>query len=348
MADQNLSQLTDEQLGVYRDLLAKKQAPTIPGTEKTGLPPVPKPMAPQAMAGATPPPSFNIPQPNTFQKLQSAAQEHPYLTAASSLLPTSPLTEAVAPGTSAEVGKGALKTAGRDIYEGLRLAGPIGMAAHAAGDKFGLSDALQRRTEPSNPAQEVGKYATMGAEMALPMPKALDFLPSAERAGRNFELVHSAARDTPVDLMGASVPALRAQELTRAGSTAPKVMNDFLNRIPAHNSEPMLFPEARDFQASAGRLSASDKMAINPPMAAQVSGLAKALSEANQSAADSAGVGKLYGDAMNEYRQAMKLKDFKENATDIAKQIAKKALIYGPGVGLGDYAAHKIINGVAK
>jgi hypothetical protein len=209
-------------------------------------------------------------------------------------------------------------------------------------DKTGISDKFDAATQPQGPGEQVGHYATMAAEAGLPIPGAVDAIPNAERAGRNFQAVMQAAKDVPVDLAAASTPALKAQELREAGASMPSVVNKFLQRTTAPGGEPLTYDQSRLFASNAGRLSADEASRMIPPMKAQVAGLAKALNDANAAAAEQAGVGQLYTDAVNEYRQAMKLKGAKEAALEIAKEVAKKAVL-GAGFGLGGYAVYKAI-----
>ncbi len=165
-------------------------------------------------------------------------------------------------------------------------------------------------------------------------------IPSAERAGANFQRVMAAAKDQPIDTSAAGDAALRAHELGEAGASGPpKVLSKFLKRTTEPGSSPMTFEEGRDFQSNAGRLSAKESMASNPQMKAQVSALAKALADANQAAAERAGVGDVYKDAMNEYRRAIKIQGIKDTTGEFAKSTAAK-YIAGAALGAGGVAAY--------
>ncbi len=242
---------------------------------------------------------------------------------------------AQAPGNMMEGIKGAVKSGIRTAYNPLSaLSEPI----------HGAVDAL---TEPSNTAQRVGSYVPDVALTLMPGGAAEEagrLIPNAERAGKVLERAKVLGKDVPVDLTKAMTPALRAQELATRGSAPPKVMNDFLQRIPVHTSEPMMFPEARDFASNAGALSATEKAASTPMMAGQVKQLAKALSEANQAAAEQMGMGKEFKGAMREYAQAKALGKGKDAAIEIAKKWVPRAIVGGAAAGAG----YKIAKGLGE
>ncbi len=285
-------------------------------------------------ADIPPNPSDNIPTgqaPNVpglkkdfLSPVQKLASEHPYATAAATTLFPS-LSPIVDP--NAEVQRGMVKQLGRDAY-GLVTgpgAGPIGMAAGYGARKLGITPKVEAATAPSNDMQRGGGYAAMAGEAALPMPPLARGLPSAERAGAGLARARLAGAQIPVDLSGASVPALRAQELATRGGTPPKVINDFLQRIPVHHSEPMMFPEARDFYSQGQRLAFDEARNLKgTPMGHELGELVKSLGTANQEAATRGGFGPEFAGHMKEYAQAKGLQKVGD--------VAKKAAI---GVGLG-------------
>lgn len=228
-----------------------------------------------------------------------------------------------------------------------------GMAMGTAGAGLGSAGgrSIARAMGGGEQAQELGGELGGlaggfggGAAGARLIPKATAMVPSAERAGRNFERVMQAAGTMPVDLTKASAPVIRALELERAGSGAPPpVISKMAERIPQHTDMPMTFKEARDFQSNAGRLSAAESLNAKPQMKAQVAQLAKALADENQSVAEKAGVGDLYAKAMKEYRQAKTIEGVKENAKDLAKSTAAKYILGGAGLGAGYGIARKVL-----
>lgn len=155
--------------------------------------------------------------------------------------------------------------------------------------------------------------------------KALDMIPSAARAGRNFETVMGKAGNEPIDTTGIRPVVTRAQELGITGSSKPKVINDYIRmtRTPLTPGAegptlPLNYKQGRDFASSSGRLSAGEALQTNPPMRAQVTRMNIALNSANEAAADRAGVGDEYRAAMKEYRQAAQLKSGLKTGAKVA------------------------------
>lgn len=155
--------------------------------------------------------------------------------------------------------------------------------------------------------------------------KLADMVPNSARAGRNFQAVENAVgRNTPVDINKAYAPLIRAQELAGTGATAPKVVTSLNDRLTSAGASPLTYGESRDFASNAGNLAVQDKLNTNKMMGSQVKALAKALDEQNEAAANAAGVGDQYRSAMQEYRNASRL-----------KEAGKLALKTGAGAALG-------------
>jgi len=136
-------------------------------------------------------------KPGFMEQARSFTQEHPYATAAASLIPgigglVGGLTD-----PTGEVGKGALKSAARTGYGLLEGAGPLGMVAHGIAERTGLGDKLRAHTQVNNPAQEVGGYGETAAEMALPIPGAKAQL-SEKLLPRAAEHLYTKALKPPV------------------------------------------------------------------------------------------------------------------------------------------------------
>lgn len=326
MAD--LSQLSDEQLGVYRDLVAKKQPATAPATPPPAIPP---------NAGIAPAPT---PQGLGGKLSQWAGDAADDLRLGSGrTLPgrilqsvhATPLNEGVSPATANYMGSPALGTLravrglGQTATPGQRVEGLKNIGG-------GILDAAQM------PLSLVAPEASAQA-----VDKGIDMIPNMERAGKSFEAVMSKAKDVPVDLSRASDPALRAQELRESGASMPGVVNKFLQRTTTPGLDPLTYERARDFASNAGRLSADEKARMIPPMKAQVARLAQTLNEANAGAADKVGMLPQYTDAMNEYRRAAKLRDFKEGTVNLLKGPVAKAALGGIGAGAG-YTAYKTLH----
>ena len=184
------------------------------------------------------------------------------------------------------------------------------MAAHL-GEQLGSGD--------------IAGAAGTGTGLALPsvlghgVPKAVDAVPRTARASANFDKVMATARNEPVDLTKVQPFVDRAQQLSDTGGPGvPKPMRKFIEAPPSN------YETGRDFASNAGNLSVKQSMKINRPMGAQMKGFANALDEANGQAANNAGVGKEYNDAMTEYRRAQQL-----------KSAGRAALKYGIPTALG-------------
>jgi len=234
-----------------------------------------------------------------------------------------------------EGAKGAVKGLAKSAYDvGSMALNPLGMnpIANYVDSKTGISDKVNRITSPSNTAQRVGSYIPDAAMLLAPggvAEQAGKFIPNAERAGANLEKVFKAVGNAPVNIDSAAPAAIRAAELKASRFTTPPVMTRVLQRL-SPGAEPVGFREASDLATNAGKLSAAEKISIKGPMQGQVNALAKALRESNQAAADAAGVGDVYKDAITEYRRAKQL----EGAKDTAIKIAKHAALPIAGAGL--------------
>lgn len=193
------------------------------------------------------------------------------------------------------------------------------------------------------PQEQVGEKTTVLAS-TVPLVEALgSLIPNAKRAGGKLNQALAVAKETPLDLTEADKIAQRASELSQSGTTLPKTFRDYL-RVSRQSTYPpfteMNFGRGRDFAVNAGRLSATERAASNPPMHRLTSQFAKALSEANQQAATSSGVGKVFNEGMKEYRQAMAVKDATETLVSALKKYGVKAAATGAGVGAG-YGLYK-------
>ncbi len=226
---------------------------------------------------------------------------------------------------------GSLKEAGgrikeNPITETLGTIGDVALSPVKA-----LSNVLSSDTADEQKAQGAGQFlmSTPVAAAELGLAKgAVRAIPSAKRAGTALEEIKTKAGGIPVDTAKAQEVVARARELEQTGSSMPKVLNQFERRTSpeALSAYPVGYPESFDFASNAKKLSAADKLASNPPMAAQVERFAKALQTANRDVAESIGMGKQFDAAMKEYRQAMQIKD--------AADMLKKHWIKG-AIGLG-------------
>ncbi len=352
MAD--LSQLSDEQLGVYRDLLAKKNGPELAPFKnpQTGdVQQVPKAMLGQGGAGLpgvpTPaPPAAMQPEQDSWSSL------HNFITSPNGLIRGGVRQAVGGAEHMAEPGKEAKYSGASNVIRGVgKTLAPVAIGAAIPAAAAAPATAATSLITGTGGAMAGRGLARGGARMLSASPEGEELagdvgetlggigagylgsripgmLPSTERAGRNFQAVMERARDVPVDLSAAGDPALRAQELRESGASMPGVVNKFLQRTTAPNSPPLTYETSRDFASNAGRLSADENSRMIPPMRAQVSRLTQALNDANARAAESAGVGPQYNDAMSEYRNAMRIRGGLKTAGKIAAPIALGATGY--------------------
>ena len=194
------------------------------------------------------------------------------------------------------------------------------------------------RSDPSrfagNAIGQIGTGAILGDAALKPIMGAADAIPSTARAGANFESLNNDLAQTPVPLNATLKPLQRITEIGERGSTLPTAVSKLLQR--SQGIADMTFPEARDFQSSLSDLSATDKMAMGGRVSGGLKQLSKALYTDIQDAAENAGRGDDYAQAMKEYRQASGLKDMAKSAGKLA--------IKGAGA-YGAYSAYKDLTG---
>jgi alkaline phosphatase len=185
----------------------------------------------------------------------------------------------------------------------------------------------------------LGKTATDALAVAAPIAiaKGIDAIPSAERAGVNFQNLSETIGDHPVgisDDLSQSLNALRKASTT-TNTSIPPVVRKLMDRVDSfHGMGPLTYDEARAFSSEINQLSAADKMSLTPNTKRLIGGLNASLKDAVQDTADMAGKGEQLSSAMKEYRNAMKMR----NLSDVAKDELWKAILGGVGV----YGAKKI------
>jgi hypothetical protein len=186
------------------------------------------------------------------------------------------------------------------------------------------------------PANLSGKVGTMLPDIAMSvMPvgegaaAVKGALPSATRAGANFEKVMGAAKNIPIDVKGVGDAALRINQLAERGGSMPMAVRKILNRMTDPGKAPMTYEEARDFATNIGRLSKDEMGRLTPVVKREVANLAAELNKANADAAKIAGKGAEYKSAMREYANAMRMRD----AMDAVIRHSKKAALGAAGLG---------------
>jgi hypothetical protein len=192
-----------------------------------------------------------------------------------------------------------------------------GLKSAYQGAKTKVADIRQNGIAPTlerGVGEAGGMLATGG--LLKGAASAVNAVPRIGRAGEMFNSLNTDLADTPVPLIRAAQPLQRVTEIGERGSTLPTSVNKLLLR--SQMTEPMTFPEARDYQGSLSDLSASDKLAMNGRVRGGVAQLNKGLYGDVFDAANKAGRGEDYANAMKEYRQAAQIRNGLKTAGKIA------------------------------
>lgn len=216
-----------------------------------------------------------------------------------------------------------------------RAAAPV---AQAAGVNVpGMEESAKEGDVAGVMGHAAAPVATLAAGEAIAhgAPAIADALPSADRAGQALERVKAAAGNVPIDTAKPGNTALDIYTQSQRGATLPTPVSKLVRRLTTPGSDPMTYAEAKDFQSNISKLSANEKMNLNPNTQRLVGQLNADLKESLQNAAHTAGMGSEFAQAMHEYRMAMKLK----GASDAVIDAGWKAALSGAGL----YGAKKVI-----
>ncbi len=251
--------------------------------------------------------------------------------------------------TAAEVGKGFLKGAGSTVAGMGEMAANAGMLPGVTPSAFNPAmrpaafTKAEEETTAQNTPQMVGKGLEFVAEMAMPAgagaKAGLDAIPSAARAGRNFQSVMSAAKSVPINVEAPGQIGLRIMDVAeRGGGALPQPVRQFVNWATNPSKEPMTYEIARDFASGISRLSANEMGRLSPAVAREVAGLRVALNKSVADAAAKVGKGQEYAKAMTEYAKSKRLQGAIEDVMTGAKSALPKAIgggAAGAGAGAG-------------
>jgi hypothetical protein len=190
-----------------------------------------------------------------------------------------------------------------------------------------VAGGLQASTIPAGlaagPVTEEAAAGTAGA-----VRTAMRVIPSAERAGQTLGKIKEVAGDVPIDVSKVGDTALNLYEQSQRGASLPKVVRDFITRVTKPGSDPLTYAEAKDFQSNVSRLSAAERMNLNPNTKRLIGQMNADLKDSLEGAADTVGKGQKFLDAMSEYHNAMTLRGW----TDNMKANAWKAILTGAGL----------------
>jgi len=216
-----------------------------------------------------------------------------------------------------------------------RIAAPVAQAvgadvpgmerAAAAGDTSGVLGHAAGSAAPIVLAEAAHQAA----------PHIAEAIPSTERAGAALQEIKGAAGDVPIDMTKPGNTALELYTQSQRGATLPKVVRDFVQRATKPDSEPITYAEAKDFQSNVSRLSANEKMNLNPNTQRLLGQLNADLKDSLQSAADTAGKGQKFAQAMKEYHDAMSIQGFSDAAKAEALKWSMRAI--------GGYGIYKLL-----
>lgn len=190
-------------------------------------------------------------------------------------------------------------------------------------------------TPYSNLGQQVGGGLETVAELAMPLTKAVEAIPSAARAGKAFQEVMGAAKQVPIDVSEPGNVALRIADLAqRGGGTqwGPPPVRQFIQYVTDPKKPAMTYEVARDFASNISRLSAKDLASIPPAVMREIGNLRMTLNKSVADAANVAGKGSEYASAMTEYAKAKRLQGVLD---DIAAGAQRAVPYLGAGAAFG-------------
>lgn len=175
--------------------------------------------------------------------------------------------------------------------------------------------------------------SAIGGAMVPAVPAAVDAIPNAERAGKNFQEVMGAAKNVPINTEEPGNAALRVWQLADRGGSMPKAVRNLLARMGDPEKPPLAYEEARDFYSNISRLSAAEQQRLTPVMKRAVGELRAALDAANEGAAGEVGKAELYRAAMKEYRNAARLRGVADASVKYGKRAAVTGAVGAAGLG---------------
>lgn len=198
-----------------------------------------------------------------------------------------------------------------------------------------LASAAQFAGMAGNTVAQYG-VAPPAAEAAAAIEKAI---PSAERAGQNFQELKGAIGNHSVhmtDRLANSLADIR--DAVDTGSTLPTVINKFVTRIADVEEGALTYKEARQFYSNVSDLSTSERMAAKGKDLRLIQEFKHALGETIASTAESAGRLDQYRGAMSEFSKAKRI----EEVAGKAKKLAIGAVASAAGGTIAVEGYHKI------
>lgn len=200
-------------------------------------------------------------------------------------------------------------------------------------DPVGTYAKVAQETAAQGGVQALAAAATEGATRLV--PKIGSVIPSAERAGAALEDVKSTAGNVEINTAKPGNTALEIYTQSQRGANLPPSVGKLVRRLTNPDSPPMTYAEAKDFQSNISKLSADEKMRLNPNTKRLVGQLNADLKSSLEEAADTVGKGQQFAQAMKEYHHAMQIRGM----TDAAIDASWKAALSAGGL----YGLNKII-----
>jgi hypothetical protein len=203
-------------------------------------------------------------------------------------------------------------------------------------------DYYQQHAKANNPDEEAGKVFGDIAQMAIPTGEAAEALPSAKRAGQVFESIAKDAANAPVNLSRSGPILEELKGLGSTGSNLPKAVRQLINttkppvlsKVDAArvllggevspltdlqkaqkvlgydvDASPgqLLYPKARQFASRISNSSIAERLTSDPNLKRVLGSLREGFNADVGDAANAAGRGQDYEQAMREYANAKKL-----------------------------------------
>jgi hypothetical protein len=221
------------------------------------------------------------------------------------------------------------------------LQGVANMKEHPVKGTWDAIKGIAHMTEV--PGMMAGAPASETIAEATPtvVRKVLEKLPTATRGAKRLNEVEEVAGKLPVELNRAHDELVRAKQLSDAGFYAPAPIKKLLKRYASaqRGGKIITYSEARDFYSALSSSSATESMAIKPPMRRQLGLIVEGLRGDIGDTAAMVGKDSQYFSGIQDYARAMKARRI---ANAIGGALKSKALKYAAGAGAG-YAAAKAI-----
>ncbi len=221
------------------------------------------------------------------------------------------------------------------IKDEASMMNPVNLIKGVVGQTVKTGKTVGNQLAEGNYSGAAGSVA--GAIAPILIPEAIDRLPSTARAGRNFETVRQAVGNAPVNTPPILQTAQEGLDVLKNRTGSGNAMLEHILKTGGADKAPLYdpipFDVSREMQSGLGERSVMDRLFSTPSKTKVMAKTAGELAKANDAAAESAGVGPLYRDAMSEYKNAARL-----------KSLGKKAAVVGIGAAGGGALYNRMKN----